>query len=352
MQKNRKTFGILAAIGLLACCALPFAGAFGAGLRALVSAVGDDSASPTPAGNRAVVTLPAATATPAPLCGAPPAMFILVVGTDSRSEGYAAGLADSMRIARIDFVEPGITYLTFQRDLYVEIPGISEHGGITHGKLNQAYLYGNSAFGYFEGEGEGPGLLAATLEHNFGTQVDHHVAINMRTFVRVIDALGGIDINLPQVVDGRVPGSRDPALYFAAGNQPLDGYRTLVLARMRPQGDFQRSQIQNLILQALAAKLLSPAVIPALPALIDSFQSSVQTDLGPVEIAQLLCLAAALSPEDITAVDFPENLFTGTRVNDPVLGRTFVWDVDFNILREYVKYFNQGDWPSTPLQAP
>jgi anionic cell wall polymer biosynthesis LytR-Cps2A-Psr (LCP) family protein len=174
--------------------------------------------------------------------------------------------------------------------------------------------------------------------------------MNMRTFVRAIDALGGIDINLPYVVDGRVAGSSDPAFYFPAGSQHLDGYRTLLLARMRPEGDLQRSNTQNLILQALAAKLLSPAVIPALPELISSFQTSVQTDLGATEIAQLLCLAALLPADSITAVNFPENLFTGTRVNDPVLGRTFVWDVDFNILRAYVEYFNQGTWPAAPLQ--
>jgi LCP family protein required for cell wall assembly len=279
-------------------------------------------------------------------------MFILLVGTDARADSYAAGLADSMRIVRVDFVEPGLTYLSFQRDLYVEIPGIAEHGGITHGKLNQAYLYGNSAFDYYDGEGGGPGLLALTMKHNFGTQTDHYVAVNMQTFARVIDALGGLDIYLPYVVDGRAPGSKDPSRYFPAGNQHLDGYRTLILARMRPDGDLKRSLTQNLILQALAAKLLSPALLPALPELADAYHSSVQTDLGPAEIAQLICLASMLTPEKILAVNFPENIFTGTRVNDPVLGRTFVWEVDFALLRTYVEYFNQGTWPESPLQSP
>ena len=349
--KNRLIRVIALAIGVLLCCSLPVAGLTGGTiLRALAQAV-FGTTTPTPDGPTSTAT-PEGTPAPVALCGAPPAMFILLIGTDSRADSYAAGLADSMRIVRLDFVEPGITYLSFQRDLYVEIPGIAEHGGITHGKLNQAYLYGNSAFGYYDGEGEGPGLLALTMQHNFGTHTDHYVAVNMQTFVRVVDALGGLDINLPYVVDGRARGSKDPSRYFPAGNQHLDGYRTLILARMRPEGDFQRSNTQNLILQALAAKLLSPALLPALPDLIDAFRTSVQTDLGPAEIAQLICLASMLTPEKIVANNFPETLFAGTRVNDPVLGRTFVWQVDFSILRAYVEYFNRGAWPETPLGAP
>lgn len=103
-------------------------------------------------------------------------MFILLIGSDSRANSYAAGLADSVRVIRVDFVHLGITYVTFQRDLYVEIPGISSHGRITHGKLNQAYLYGNSAFGYYDGPGQGPGLLALTLQQTFGDRVDHEPA--------------------------------------------------------------------------------------------------------------------------------------------------------------------------------
>ena len=106
------------------------------------------------------------------------------------------------------------------RDLYVEIPGIAAHGGITHGKLNQAYLYGNPAFGYYDGPGQGPGLLSLTMTENFGTQADHYVAVNIQAFARIIDQLGGLDINLPYTIDGRVSHSQDPDHYFAAGPAP------------------------------------------------------------------------------------------------------------------------------------
>lgn len=293
---------------------------------------------------------PISTPTPIPLCGGPPVMHILLIGSDSRADNYLAGLADSIRVVRIDFVNVEVAMLAFPRDLYVEIPGISMHGGITHGKLNQAYFYGNPALNYHEGTGQGPGLLALTMEKNFGTHVDHYVAVNLQSFVRIIDTLGGIDIDLPYTVDGRVSRSNDPDRYFPNGSQHLNGYRTMLLARLRPNGDLERSRVQNLVLQALATKIFSPPTLLKLPELSVSLSSSVQTDLNPDHIRQLVCLASLLKSERIRSVDFPQEMFVGTRINEPILGYTFVWEADFNLLREYVDQFNNGTWP--PAQNP
>ena len=286
---------------------------------------------------------PTATAIPT-LCGGPPAMFILLVGSDSRKDSYDAGLADSIRLVRLDFIEPRVQLLSFYRDLYVEIPGIEDHGGVTHGKLNQAYLYGNPAYDFYDDPGQGPGLLALTLEHNFGAHVDHYVALNLQSFVSVVDAFDGIDINLPFVIDGRVPGSKDANLYFPAGKQHLNGYRTMLLARLRQQGDFQRAEIQNLIMLALAEKLFSLSIIRELPQLLEAFRDSVQTDLGLVEIGQLLCLSTMLDLQKIEFVSFPEDLFKSERVQDLVLGNTSILAADFDILKTYVQNFNNGVW--------
>jgi LCP family protein required for cell wall assembly len=274
-------------------------------------------------------------------------MFILLIGSDARGNSYSVGLADSIRIVRVDFVEPGIQVLAFQRDMYVEIPGL-EANNITHGKLNQAYLYGNPGYAFYDGEGQGPGLMALTLEHNFGTQVDRYIALNLTTFVKIVDELGGIDINLPYTIDGRVKRSRDPNRYFAAGKQHLNGYRTMLLARLRPQGDFQRMEVQNLILQAFAEKLLDPEAILKWPQLIRKFSSAVQMDLSPAEITQLLCLRARLGKQAVDYRSFPETLFKSDRVRDPVLGNTSIQVADFEVLRIYGRAFNEGRWLLPP----
>lgn len=278
-------------------------------------------------------------------------MFILLVGSDARSNTYNVGLADAIRLMRVDFIEPRVQLLTFQRDLYVEIPGIEDHNGITHGKLNQAFLYGNPGYGYFDGPGQGSGLLALTLEQNFDAHADHYLAVNLQTFSQFVDALGGIDIQLPYVIDGRVKGSKDPNRYFPAGNQHLNGYRTMLLARMRTQGDFQRSEIQNLIMESIVEKLLRTSVLSQLPKLAETFRGSVQTDLGPAQIGQLACLATMLDAEKFDYASFPDSLFESARVQDPVLGNTSILNADFDILKTYVKKFKDGTWPEVKEDA-
>src|SRR4030042_1803894 len=150
-------------------------------------------------------------------------MTILAVGSDQRGTGYLYGLADSIHIVRIDFAIPNIMVIDFPRDLWVEIPEISDHYGITHGKINQAYLYGNPGMGYYDGPGQGPGLLARTLALNFGVQSDRYIAVNMRTFVKIVDAVNGIRVNLPNGVDGRTAKDRSARLVFPPGVQILNG---------------------------------------------------------------------------------------------------------------------------------
>ena len=110
------------------------------------------------------------------------------------------------------------------RDLWVEIPGISDHYGITHGKLNQAYFFGNPGMGYYDGPGEGPGLLARTLEQNFGLSVDHYLAVDIKTFVRLIDAMDGIDIYVDSKIDlNQNQDGANPEYVLEPGIHHLDG---------------------------------------------------------------------------------------------------------------------------------
>ena len=134
-------------------------------------------------------------------------MTILAVGTDARGNNYDYGLGDVIRLVRVDFVNPKVTVLEFPRDLWVEIPDIADNiNGQDHERLNQAYLYGNPGFGYTDDPAHGPGLMARTLALNFGTNIDHYAAVNMRTFEKLVNAVGGIDIN-PAESSGR-PHSR------------------------------------------------------------------------------------------------------------------------------------------------
>ena len=281
------------------------------------------------------------------LCGAPPVMNLLVIGSDQRGDSYRYGLADSIRLVRVDFVVPRVTVLEIPRDLWVEIPDIADNlDGQDHEKLNQAYLYGNKGFNYTDDLTQGPGLLSRTLNLNFGVTVDHYTAINMKTFVSLVDAVGGIDVTLPKTVDGRTAEDTSKRLVFPAGEHHLNGNQALTLARIRISGVFNRAENQDRVLCALRDKLVSPRVITKIPDLIRSFRDATQTDLSPAQLGQLACIGSQIRPENIRFAAFPEELFTQTRIYDPVFkANVFVWDVDFDILREYIAQFQAGTWP-------
>jgi LCP family protein required for cell wall assembly len=318
----------------------------------------DPNATGTPLATLQPVSVQSTSPTPTPytgtgLCGAPPVMNILAVGTDARADSYNYGLADVIRLVRIDFVNPKVTVLEFPRDLWVEIPDIADNlNGQDHEKLNQAYLYGNPGFGYTDDPAQGPGLLARTLTLNFGTHIDHYAAVNMRTFEKIINAVGGIDVYLPEPVDGRTADDRSERLVFEGGSLHLTGERALTLARIRIDGTFSRADNQNRVLCALRNKLTSPDVIADIPQLIQSFRGAVQTDLSPEQLGQLACIGTQIEPGNIVFASFPREYFTSTRILDPVFGkRVFVWDVDFDTLREYIAKFNDGTWPPVNIMS-
>ena len=291
------------------------------------------------------------TPTPKPLCGGPTVSYVLAIGADNRDDTYLYGLADVIRIARIDFITPKVTVLSMPRDLWVEIPEISDHYNITHGKLNQAYLYGGPGMGYYDGPGGGPGLLARTLDLNFGLLVDHYGAVNMQTFVKVIDAVGGIDVYLPSDVDGRpIDAKTEDMGYFTAGQHHFTGDEALRFARIRKKySDFARMDNQNMVLCSLRKKLTSTKMIPAIPGIIASFQDNVQTDLTPEQISQYACLLPKLPRENIIFTSLPDEIMKPGRIYSPQQkDNTFILEVDNEVVRDYLQQFMAGTWPDKP----
>lgn len=280
-------------------------------------------------------------------------MMVLAVGADNRDDTYLYGLADVIRLVRVDFVTPRISVLSMPRDLWVEIPGIEDHYGITHGKLNQSYLYGGPGMGYYDGPGGGPGLLARTLDLNYGLQPDHYGAVNMATFVKIVDAVGGIDVYLPQPVDGRpIDDKTEDMGYFPAGDHHLSGEAALRLSRVRKKyNDFVRMDNQNLVLCALRDKILSPSVLPRLPQIIGAFQDSVVTDLSPAQLSQLACLAPRIRRENLLFASLPEEMLDpGREFSEHLRDTTFVYHTDPSEVQALLDAFQAGTWPDKPKE--
>ena len=167
----------------------------------------------------------------------------------------------------------------------------------------------------------------------------------MKTFEAIIDAIGGIDVYLPYDVDVRSE-TNPKGFHVEAGQHHFDGATALWVARIRQYNVFGRAENQNIVMCAVRKKLLSPAIMPAIPQLIKDFQRYVQTDFSPEQINQLACLATQMHGTNIVFASFPIDLFKRSTIYDPELkGNTFIFDADFNILRDYIDRFQQGSWP-------
>ncbi len=284
---------------------------------------------------------PTPTPTPRPACSGPPSMLLLAVGIDYRNPSYLYGLADVIRIIKVDFVNLEVSALDIPRAIQVEIPDIGAHG-IYNGVLNQSYFWGTEGMGYYDGPGFGAGLLARTLEVNFGLNVDHYIVTNMSTVARAIDDIGGVPIYVYGTIDDRQRAGL-PAIelygYFSAGNHWLSGAEAVRYARIRSIGGiFGRHERQNELLVQLYDRVMDPSIVSRIPDLIDTFYGSVLTDLSLEQISQLACLGLKLTLDDIHFESMPSELFVEgyNQRGDSALF------ADMNVITDLIREFVEG----------
>jgi len=218
---------------------------------------------------------------------------ILLLGIDKRpDEQYAR--TDTMILVTIDPATGKAGMLSIPRDLWVTIPGYGEN------RINTAHYLGDKN-GY---PGGGPALAMKTVQYNLGVPVHFYVRVDFDGFRRIIDTLGGIDIDVPQTInDPTYPDENygyDP-FYIEAGPHHMDGDTALKYARTRATSgaDFDRARRQQAVLFAIREKALAIGVVPKIPELWSTMAGTVQTDLQLVDILELAKLADKITSDDI-----------------------------------------------------
>src|SRR5581483_2033963 len=214
---------------------------------------------------------------------------ILLLGTDHSNNGQAGRNADqhsdSMMLLRTDPNRHRITYLAIPRDLGVQINGVYQ-------KINSAMQIG------------GPKLAIQTVGQLLGSQlpIEHVVVVDFGSFQKLIDAVGGIDVNVPEnILSNRFdcPYSTSTRCQqwqgwrFHKGVQHMNGHTALIYSRIRENRldpswtDFKRSQNQQAVMQATLAKLASPTRFFSLPFDGSSLLAPIATDLSTWDFLQL-----------------------------------------------------------------
>ena len=218
--------------------------------------------------------------------------YMLLLGTDAslerkNDETYAEVFrTDTILLTRIDPVEQKVTLVSMPRDTMIDM---GENGTQ---KLNAAYAIG--------------GASAAVTEVSdlSGVGISHFCLIDMDGLTSVVDALGGIEVDVPMEID-----DEDAGGHLDAGLQTLNGEQALILCRSRNAfeeygaGDLYRAANQRLVLQAIASKILSsnPATIAKSVTAISEF---VSTDLS---VGQIISLA-----ECFRGIDVQESIYTAS----------------------------------------
>ena len=199
---------------------------------------------------------------------------VLIMGVDKRVDDV--GRSDTLMIATIDPNFDQATLLSIPRDTRVKIRGRG------YDKINAAFAYG------------GVSLTESTVENFLGIDIDHYIMVDTSSFVKIIDAIGGVDIDVEKRMYYEDPWDDDGGLVIDLypGQQHMDGRTAVTYVRYRDsEGDIGRVKRQQAFMTACMDKVTSPEIIPRIPQIAREVIDAVETDMS---LRQLLELAGAL----------------------------------------------------------
>ena len=196
---------------------------------------------------------------------------IMIMGVDERTDDV--GRSDTLMVATIDPHKNEAALLSIPRDTRVAIP---KNG---YDKINAAYAYG------------GEKLTQRTVEDFLGIRIDHYVIINTHAFQKIIDAIGGIDIDVEKRMYYEDPWDDDGGLVIdlRPGRQHMDGKTAVTYVRYRDEeGDIGRVKRQQKFMRACVDAVTTPAILPRLPGIISNVIDSVKTDLSVRQMLEFI----------------------------------------------------------------
>jgi len=221
---------------------------------------------------------------------------VLVMGLDYRdwSAGEGPARTDTMMLLTLDPLNNTAGMLSIPRDLWVSIPGFE------NGRINTAYFLGES----YQMPGGGPGLAVKTVEQLLGVEINYYAQVDFGAFVRFVDELGGVKIDVPKKIKID-PIVGDP-IKLKPGRQVLDGELALAYARARytEGGDLDRTLRQQQVIFGIRERLLNPQSLAGLiskaPSLYAEIAAGVQTNMPLEDLIKLAVLAQKVPEENIS----------------------------------------------------
>ncbi len=230
---------------------------------------------------------------------------ILLAGIDGNNL-EKGNRSDSMMILTIDEKNNDIRITSLARDTYVDIPGYGEQ------KLTHAYAYG------------GPSLLLQTIDENFGIKIDKYAAVSFDSFEKIIDAIGGVEIDILPKEVSHIPGIDGP------GKQKLNGAEALAYSRIRYADDaYHRDNRQRTVLQAAYNKLAKTSSGDLIE-LGNTIISYTKTNMPPMEIFKLATKVLKMNSTNFAQLEFPLDGHRDGKTISQEKGWVIFWDKEYN----------------------
>jgi LCP family protein required for cell wall assembly len=254
------------------------------------------TAAPAPSQPAAGITATSAVTTQVPL-PVPPGLDktdnILVLGADVRPGRWKPN-TDSIMVIAIDHETKQVGIVSIPRDLYINIPGWGED------RINAAAFVGDQ----IEYPGGGPALARRMVEETIGLPTQHYAIIRMEGLERLVDALGGVTVNLECPLYEQTPDPKDQTKLvnwsLPAGPNYLNGADARKFATYRYiQSDFGRVRRQQQLIWAIRNRALQLNVIPRIPELWSALQDTFKTDLGLLDIVRLAGIGMEMEPKNV-----------------------------------------------------
>ncbi len=230
---------------------------------------------------------------------------ILLLGIDKRSVEIGPSRTDTMIVLTVNPADKAAGMLSIPRDLWVSIPGHAE------GRINTAHFIGDAS----NYPGGGPALAKLTVQYAIGVPIHYYIRINFEGFERLIDAVGGITIDVQEPIhDEKYPDGSFGYMTvdIPAGVQHMDGKTALQYARSRHGGsDFIRARRQQEVIKAIRDKVLHLGIpLTKIPEMLRIAGDSVQTDLSLTQIYELAKLALDIPGDGLTNAVIDESMTT------------------------------------------
>jgi LCP family protein required for cell wall assembly len=292
------------------------------------------SPSPTPGASAEPSSTPVATLPP---WDGKERLNILLVGTDQRPKEGTYN-TDTLITVSIDPTTGNVAMFSLPRDT-VDVPippgpARSLFGRVYAGKINSWFTAIRNRDGMFPGNERQRGYngLKAIMGELYGIDIRWYVEVNFEGFRKVIDAVGGVTVNVQiPVVDDRFPGDEGllTRVYIPTGIQHMNGSQALQYARSRHTStDFDRGARQQRILVSLREQTDVAAVLPRLDSLVNALKSAVRTDIPVAELPRLLALADQVDTKNIRSFVFTPPTFQEERRSGDPRGYVLVPNVD------------------------